>query len=390
VHSIALAERRARVAVRHLLTPPARADTTVEVARALVCLHATDAATVYLSAWARLREPSIEAVDTTLYEDRSLLRMLAMRRTVFVAPVEDAPILQAATTDAIAVREQKRNLELAQLLGVPDPLAWLRAAEAAALAGLEQLGQATAQELAAAVPALQARVTVNVGKKYEGAIAMSSRILFVLAAEGRLVRVRPRGSWVSSQHRWTTTERWLGRPLKSLPVEEAQAALIRRWLARFGPGTEGDVRWWTGLTAREVRRAFATIGAREVALDEATGWILPDDLEPTPQPEPWVALLPALDPTTMGWQGREWYLGSHKAPLFDSTGNAGPTIWSDGRIVGGWAVRANGEVVTKLLEDVGREAEQAVGAEAARLTEWLRSVRVVPRFPTPLQKELVG
>jgi hypothetical protein len=92
----------------------------------------------------------------------------------------------------------------------------------------------------------------------------------------------------------------------------------------------------------------------------------------------------------MGWQARDWYLGGHKAALFDTSGNAGPTIWADGRIVGGWAIRPDGEVVTKLLEDVGREASQAVDAEAGRLTSWLQEARVVPRFPTPLYRELVG
>jgi hypothetical protein len=92
----------------------------------------------------------------------------------------------------------------------------------------------------------------------------------------------------------------------------------------------------------------------------------------------------------MGWRARDWYLGVHQAVLFDSNGNAGPTIWADGRIVGGWAMRADGEVVTRLLEDVGREASQAVAAEAGRLTAWLQAARVVPRFPTPLHKELVG
>ena len=90
----------------------------------------------------------------------------------------------------------------------------------------------------------------------------------------------------------------------------------------------------------------------------------------------------------MGWQERGWYLGPHKAALFDTTGNAGPTIWSNGRIVGGWGVRSTGEVITRLLEDIGREAADAVDAEAARLTEWLQSVAVVPRFPTPLAREL--
>jgi hypothetical protein len=92
----------------------------------------------------------------------------------------------------------------------------------------------------------------------------------------------------------------------------------------------------------------------------------------------------------MGWQAREWYLGDHKAALFDTNGNAGPTIWSDGRIVGGWAIRPSGEVVMKLLEDVGREAHVAIDEEAGRLTAWLRGVSSMPRFPTPLYKELVG
>jgi len=127
-----------------------------------------------------------------------------------------------------------------------------------------------------------------------------------------------------------------------------------------------------------------------VDLDGQRGYVLPDDLEETPRPKPWVALLPPLDPTTMGWREREWYLGAHKSPLFDRNGNAGPTIWVNGRIVGGWAMRASGEVVTRLLEDVGRTAARAVDAEAARLAGWIGSAPAVARFPTPLAKELMG
>jgi hypothetical protein len=105
---------------------------------------------------------------------------------------------------------------------------------------------------------------------------------------------------------------------------------------------------------------------------------------------PWVALLPALDPTTMGWAGRDFYLGRHRPVLFDRNGNAGPTIWCDGRVVGGWAQRRAGEVVLRLLEDVGGEAAAAIEAEAARLTAWLGPTRVNPRFRTPLERELVA
>lgn len=372
------------------MAPSERVGSVVEAARDVVCLHATDPATVYLSAWARITEPTIEAVDRALYEDRLLVRMLAMRRTMFVVPVEDAPILHAGASVAIARGERKRNEELVAMLGVDDVDAWLRDAEAATVAALERHGEATAQELAEDVPALQQKVRVNVGKRYEGDIGMSSRVLLQLALEGKVVRGRPRGTWISSQYRWALMARWLGRPMPELPETEAHAGVVRRWLSRFGPGTEADIRWWSGWTARVVRAALASLRAVEVDLDGDAGFVLPDDLEPTPAPEPWVALLPSLDPTTMGWKARDWYLGGHKDALFDRNGNAGPTIWVDGRIVGGWAMRPDGEVVTKLLEDVGREASRAVDAEAARLTEWLQAARVVPRFPTPLHKELVG
>ena len=385
---ITVEERRNRLALRHHLARATRVDTPLEAARGVVCLHATDPASVYLAAWARMHAPTVAGIDRALYDDRELVRMIAMRRTMFVVPVDDAAILHAAASQAVARRERKRNEQLAELLGVDNPAAWLRKVERATLAALERRGEATAQELSKDVPELRRKVRVNIGKNYEGDIGISTRVLLQLALDARIVRGRPRGTWISSQYRWASMERWLGAPMPELAVAEAQAELVRRWLARFGPGTEADLRWWTGLTAREIRAALATIKAAEVDLDGRVGFVLADDLETTKPPKAWVALLPALDPTTMGWQGREWYLGGHRAALFDTNGNAGPTIWADGRVVGGWAVRG-GEVVTRLLEDVGREAVDGVEREAARLTAWLGPVTVVPRFPTPLHKELV-
>ena len=90
----------------------------------------------------------------------------------------------------------------------------------------------------------------------------------------------------------------------------------------------------------------------------------------------------------MGWRTRAWYVGEHEAALFDRSGNIGPTVWWDGRIIGGWAQRPDGEIVVRLLEDAGAEASAAVAAEAARLREWIGNVRVTPRFRTPLEREL--
>jgi hypothetical protein len=62
----------------------------------------------------------------------------------------------------------------------------------------------------------------------------------------------------------------------------------------------------------------------------------------------------------------------------------------DGRIVGGWGTRADGSVVTRLLDDVGREAERSLEAEAARLTEWLAPHPATIRFPAPLHRSLLS
>jgi Winged helix DNA-binding domain len=179
-------------------------------------------------------------------------------------------------------------------------------------------------------------------------------------------------------------ESWLGVPLDPPPEREGTAELVRRWLLAFGPGTETDIKWWLGSTLTAARRALADVDAVAVDLDGRTGYVLPDDLDPTDPVVPCAALLPALDPTTMGWIDRAWYLGTHKTQLFDTAGNAGPTVWWDGRIVGGWRQKDTGEVVVQLLEDIGSDGRTAVESEAARLTTWLAGKRVLPRFPSPL------
>ena len=189
------------------------------------------------------------------------------------------------------------------------------------------------------------------------------------------------GGWFTARPRWAAMSAWLGEPLAPPSEADAVATLVERWLRVFGPGTEADIKWWLGSTVRAVRRALEQVGAVEVDLDGRTGYLLGDDLEPTEPPEPWAALLPPLDPTTMGWLERDWYLGEYKPQLFDSTGNGGPAVWWEGRIVGGWRQEAGGAVELQLLEDVGADGLRAIEHEAERLTAWFGGKRVLPRFP---------
>jgi hypothetical protein len=388
---IGVDERRARLGLRHHLAGAARAG-VVEVARDLVGLHATDPATVYLAARARALDPGVAALQDALYEERRLVRILGMRRTMFIEPVELMGVVQAACTDAIAAQQRRLLFDLIGRAGLADdPPSWVEDVEKVTLRALEARGgAATTGELAKDDPRLAQQIVLAEGKSYEGRQSVVSRILQLLAAEGRIVRGRPRGSWVSGQYRWSMVEAWLPGGVPTWPLAEAQAELVRRWLRGFGPATIADVKWWTGLPMGQVRPAVAATGAVEVDLDGTPGLVLADDLDPVPSPEPWAALLPALDPTTMGWAGRDFYLGPHRPVLFDRNGNAGPAIWWDGRVVGGWAQRASGEVVLRLLTDVGADATTAIETEAARLADWLGPTRVTPRFRTPLERELVA
>jgi hypothetical protein len=334
----------------------------------------------------------VSGLQRALYEDRTLIRMLGMRRTMFVVGTEVAPVIQAACSGDIVKRQRRL---LIQHLGeqgypenVPDPERWLDDVAESTVRALKARGSATAQDLSEDEPRLRQQLQMAKGKPYEAIGNATSRVLFQLAAEGRIVRGRPRGTWLSTQYNWATVEDWLPGGLPEWAPEAARAELARRWLYAYGPAPITDLRWWTGWTAGQAKKAVAELAPVEVELDGGTGLVLPDDVEPVAAPEPWVAMLPGLDPTAMGWVERGFYLGAHQAPLFDRTGNIGPTIWCDGRIVGGWAQRGDGEVAYRLLEDVGAEAESAIEVEADRLTGWFGGMRVTPRFRTPLERGL--
>lgn len=362
------------------------------MSRRLVGLHGSDPVSPYLACWARVDGFRVPLLETALYDERSLLKILAMRRTMFVVPPDVAAIMQAACTDAIASRERKRLLRMIEEAGIAMPAApWLAAVEAETLEVLHALGEATAADLAKRVAGLRAQIPFGTGTKWQSTVGVSTRLLFLLSAEQRIIRGRPKGTLVSSLYRWAPIDRWLPEPLVLLPKPEAQAELVRRYLAAFGPATLVDVEWWTGWTRGETRAALGAIAALELDLEGGDrGWVLPDDAGATADRggRDWVALLPGLDSTTMGWQQRDFFLGPHKPRLFDRNGNAGPTIWVDGRVVGGWAQRRSGEIRTELLEDVGAETGALIEARAVALADWLGELRFIPRFRTPLEQEL--
>src|SRR5215475_1392198 len=407
---VSTAQRRAWLVARHRLATPA--STVTGATETMVALHATDPVTVYLAARARVRSATTETVDEALYAERRIVRMLGMRRTVFVVPTPLLPVVQRACTDDVA-RQMRGRLErdLSNAgIGGTDAAAWLRDTEAGVLRALAARGSATGAQLAADEPRLRTQLVYAVDKSYGGPANITSRVLVLIAAEGHMIRGHRRGGWSSGQFEWFPARAWLagaddragaaggaanetganqggagaddragaasGAARESgagpgragaggagsapgqarldaapgqarldaapgqagLDAAAARAELARRWLRAFGPAPASDLQWWAGWTGAQAKAALAALPVREVDLDGQPG---------------------------------DWYLGPHGPALFDRTGNIGPTVWWEGRIVGGWAQRPSGEVAWRLLEDVGSGASAAISAEAAALEAWL-------------------
>ncbi len=392
---ISVRDRRARLGLRHRLAPGSQPAALPRgpagVAASLVAVHGTDPSSAYLGILARLAGGDVADVERALYQDRTLIRLLGMRRTVFLATLDNAALIQAACSRAVAARERRKVLGYLAESGISgDVDAWLAGVEQAALAALAARGEATAAELADDDPRLRTQIVLARGKAYEGRQNVASRVLFLLAAQGQVVRGRPRGSWSSHQYRWSPMELWCPGGLDGWPTEAAEVELARRWLQAYGPATPDDLRWWAGWGKTQLRRVLTELKPAEVDLDGVPGIALADDLAPAPEVEPWAALLPGLDSTPMGWQQRDWFLGEHGPRLFDQTGNVGPTIWWDGRIVGGWAQDRGGEIVCRFLEDAGSAAVTAAEAAAERLAGLLGGVRLSARTRgrTWLEQEL--
>ena len=381
-------ERRARLARRHALAPGHRAAGPEAATRAVTVLHSTEPATVYLSLWARVDGLTVADVDRALYDDRTLVKQLAMRRTLFVFPRDLLPAAWGSASARVAATLGARLAKEVEKHGIAgDGAAWLEDAKAAVLETLRDRGPLTAQEARAQVPMLEARLDLSPGKKYAANVSIAPRVLTQLGVEGSVVRGENAGHWRLSRPRWTLMSDWLGAVPTAAKEDEGYAELVGRWLRSFGPGTEADLVWWLGATKGAVRSALAAVAAVEVSLDGGgTGWVLPDDVEPEDEVEPWAGLLPVLDPTVMGWKERDFYLGPHAEHLFDSNGNAGTTAWWDGRVVGCWVQNDDGVVEVRLLEKQPRSAHAAFEAEARRLTEWLDGVRVSTVYPSSAMK----
>ena len=356
-HQLSLAQVNRFVLHKQHLTAPAGTVSIVQSVQDIGGLHATLAAVPYLALWARGRASVKEDLHTALYEQRSLAKVLCMRNTLFILPKELLPIAYQAT-------KQRRKALLRRYLrhyGITDEE--------------YQRGCAAVAELLAG----GARTTAEIKQELsDPAIAV---MVDLMPDDWRLVRAGPRGTWRSNLHEYVPFHDWFPDVnLDSVSSDEAQTRLVWHYLSCFGPASEEDIVWWTGLGRTEVRRGLSEIadGIVQVGIDGLEGrYLLPaSDVEALMGIDHnghslW--FLPSLDPCIMGYQDRNRFLHSSKYDrVFDPSGNALPTVWCDGQIVGIWMEDKKMQAVQVFLfEPVAGHLRNQMEEEAQRLSRFL-------------------
>ncbi len=321
-------------------------------------LHATTTTVPYLSLWARSSSFAQEHLEEALYRERSLGKVLCMRNTLFILPKELLPIAYQATL-------KRREALIARYLrhyGISR-----RDRERSAALTLELLASGS-------------KTAAEINRELGGAPA-TKVALNMMPNDWQLIRTRPRGSWRSNLHEYSPFALWFPDvDLNSIGPEEAKVQLVRHYLAAFGPAKEEEIAWWSGFSKREAKKALETLG-EEVATIEISDLdgeflILAAEIEPLERSKPGgrrLFLLPSLDPYIMGYKDRERFLApEHYPKVFDRAGNALPTIWAEGRVVGVWQEKRPQASLTLLLfQEIGAQYLTEVEAEAHRLGKFL-------------------
>jgi len=356
-HRLSLAQVNGFVLNKQHLGGRAGSVSRVRTVQGIGGLHATLAAVPYLTLWARGRASAKEDLATALYEQRSLAKVLCMRNTLFILPKALLPIVYQAT-------KQRRQALLGRYLlhyGITDEE--------------YQRGCATVADLLARGP----RTAAEIKRELSG--PPMAVMVDLMPDDWQLVRAGPRGSWRSNLHEYLPFHDWFPEVnLDSVSPHDAQTGLVRHYLCCFGPASEEDIVWWTGLGKSEVRRGLSEMadGVVQVDIDGLEGrYLLPasdveavggthDDGHPL-----W--FLPNLDPCIMGYKDRSRFLNpSEYERVFDSSGNALPTVWCDGQIVGVWMEdKKRPAVQVFLFEPMARHRRNEVEEEAQRLSHFL-------------------
>jgi hypothetical protein len=325
-----------------------RKDTTVPGAvEHLVGLQAQENLPPYLSLAARLED--LDPYDVTAgLEERSLVRLVTLRGTIHLLTADDALMLRSFTRP-VQERERKvsQTIRPALHLDTDEFNDAVRAVLDEGPLPVKELGEALASHFPDVPP---------------NALAHLARV------NQPLVQLPPRGAWKASGGVvYHYVDRWLGRPMAEPDVE----ALVRRYLAAFGPASAADVTAWSGVTGlapllkgMDLDRHTDENG--KVLHDVPGGEIVRGD---APAP---VRLLGTYDNVWLSHAGRDRVTDPQKRKRWMGlNGGNASTVFVDGMLEGLWRVEDRRPVVVDLFRDLTGAERRELDDELARVESLL-------------------
>ena len=307
-------------------------DELVQIVRDIGGLHGTIPKTPYLSLFSRTKNFTKQQLDEELYTKRSLGRIRCVRKTVYVLPKELLSTAFSATKSLVELTS-KRYI---QYLGVT-----------------EQDYTELSQQI---IRLLKGKgLTAKKIKTKLGTDLNVSAVMNLMCDQGLLIRGNPKNGWKSNLHTYYLFHDYFPDVnLNQSNKKDAIELLVQHYIASFGPVTENDIIWWTGLTKTLIQDALKKLEVVSVNVEglEGSFLLLKSDttLKGASPRSRVVNLLPALDSYIMGYTERKRFLAhQYYNNVFDRSGNAAPTILVEGKVVGVWDFIADKKPAVKIL-----------------------------------------
>ena len=350
---------------RHNLIERAPQEEMLDVVARIGGLHAQVMSSAELTVHARVDGLEREAVANALWEERTLVKLWAMRGTLHLLPASELD----TWVGALGTYDHYRKGAWLKAFGVTEEqLDELIAAIGDTLDGelrtREELGAEVAR--IAGDPELADKMQGSWGPYLKPA-SFRGRLCFA-PNDGQKVR-------------FTRPDTWLGRSVGTGDPEESLREVTRRHLGAFGPAAREDLaRWWYAQPAK-ARRMLEALGeeAVEVDVDGTTGWMLREHAEEAAAEEPSkrvVRLLPGFDMWVIGAARDAAALldPAEKKRVYRNQGWISPVLLVNGRMDGVWKHERKGKRLAVTIEPFGKLpkwARKEAEAEAERLAVFL-------------------
>jgi len=362
------------------LTPNSKIDDIIQISKDLCGLQATGTFEPYVYLFCRCNNFQKEDLEKLWYEIKNLIKIRGMRNTLFIIPKQDTPIIHNATTflkesrfegffthsDFTRMEYNELETEILHVLK-EEPLI-----------------------------ATDIKKRINTDRNI-------SIILSLMCDKLLLVRYKPPNGWKDRRITYSLMKNMF--PDLNFEVMEERVSnemLVLRYIKGYGPVTEQDISWWTGIPITKIRNVLESIQTQVEPLNfhEDVYYTCKSDIKTLKKSniskDPIINLLASLDPYLMGYKNRKRFINDDIYNLvFDRSGNATSTILLNGTVIGIWDFQSKPEPIVKFLlfQKITKEILNGIKKHAKQIGEFILEHEVKIQKCTnliPLTKRSAG